>query len=470
METPLVGWALDPTLPETLTDQLYAAFRRRIGSAGLEIGMQVPPSRKLAQDLSISRTTVTRVYDQLLSEGVLVSRPGAGLFVASGAHVEWGGAAYKTERHMSQQTAQTELKRLVLSPAAPDDQLFPHREWGRHIARIARTNPQAFTAEADPKGDADLRREVCRFLAEWRGIQAEPEDVIITAGSIEALALCLRAIQPNHVAVEDPSYPPLVRLIQAQTPRGGEPRLTALEMSAEGACLPATRQDMVVLTPSAQFPMGGVMSPGRRQQYLAWAQAHDAVIVEDDYDSEFRYAGRPIPALASLDAQQNVIYVGSFSKVMSRSLRLGYMVMPSRLQGPLRRLIQSGTQVSRMPQPALASFMAAGGFYRHIRRVRRIYRDRRALVMEGLRDIFGPTAVQDHKTGMQVVAHLPTDVCDRVMVDRAQAAGLGVRALSSYAVKRTDLNGLIVGFAADEVEEIRTGLSVLLRIYTEYRG
>jgi GntR family transcriptional regulator/MocR family aminotransferase len=221
-----------------------------------------------------------------------------------------------------------------------------------------------------------------------------------------------------------------------------------------------------VLTPSHQFPLGGAMTPGRRLEFIEWAQDRNAWLVEDDYDSEFRYAGRPIPAMAGFDRLSRTIYVGSFSKIFSNSLRLGYAVVPAELLPAFRVMLEEfATKASLMPQQALANFIADGEFYRHLRRVRRIYGERRRFLLEALaRNFAGAGTFTDHQAGMQVAFHLKGGADDREVARRARREGLTVAALSSYCFRPGRLNGLLLGFCGFTEEELEEGLKRLARV------
>lgn len=464
-DAPLLGLVLQPDLPAALVDQIYDALRRRIVKGQLRYRERLPPTRRLAEELGVSRTTIVSAYDQLIAEGFAKSRPGAGVFVSNIGEVERKSGTVKPAVH--------EIP--VASPPPrpflhghPDMSLFPYRRWGRCVSRVARTEPEALIINEDRFGDRKLRVEICRYLSEWRGIVASPEQVLITAGSGDALEICVRVLmapgQHDAIALENPGYPPLASFAR----NIGLP-IQWMHVDDMGACPPASRKTgargtakLAVLTPSSQFPLGGAMPQARRSAFLAWAAENSAWIIEDDYDSEFRYAGQPIPALASMDARERTLYVGSFSKIFSNGLRLGFVVVPRGLAGKFHDALYSyGAKASLTPQRPLAEFLASGEFYRHIRRVRRIYAERRGMLISLLREYLPQADFTDHRAGMQIAVYLPDEISDKTLSQRAAKTGLTCPALSRYYAKGPAQNGMLLGFCGFTPEEMGDGFKLL---------
>ena len=286
----------------------------------------------------------------------------------------------------------------VEHPGYPDKRLFPARQWARCLARSARVNPEAMAINSSRLGDPRLRQAIAAYLADGAQLPA--------AGS---------------------------------TPR------------------------LVVLTPSHQFPLGGAMPVQRRQEYLHWARQNDSWIVEDDYDSEFRYAGRPIPALASLDSGARTIYVGTFSKVFSVGLRLGYLIMPQTLVADFEQTLNRfGVKAALPCQPALADFIESGEFYRHIRRVRRIYHERRRLMIDLLQQKLSPyLEFDDHQAGMLLTVRCKENMDDREIARRCREDGVIFPALSEYYSQPPAERGLLLGFCPFVESEIRNNVEIL---------
>ncbi len=459
---------IDPTDPASKTDQIIRALRERIGSGAIRAGGRLPSSRGLAADLGVSRGTVTAAYDQLTAEGFVEARRGAGLFVCPDVAALPGVAA--GPKGAPPPTAADDRRLALprpLRPGYPDMRLFPYREWGRVLARVARAEPHALTDPMPAFGDPVLRGAIARHVREWRGINADPSRIVVTAGAGEALEIALSALCPQHsrIGLETPGY---LRLRGWVARAGHIPHW--LPVDGQGATLPpaegAECPRAVILTPSHQFPLGGTMPTARRRSYLRWADAADSLILEDDYDSEFRYAGRPIPALASLDRQDRSVYIGSFAKVFFTGLHLGYLVVPDRHVATVEAaLARKGTRASTVAQRPLGRFMEEGGFHRHIRRVRRIYARRRQALVAALRDRLPEGAgFDDHPAGMQLAVHLPVGTDDGTLCRRLADRGVVARPLSPHhGPRHPGPPGLLLGFCGFDEDQIARAIPGLIR-------
>ncbi|MEX3010092.1 PLP-dependent aminotransferase family protein [Hoeflea sp. TYP-13] len=441
--------------------QVYEGLRERIASGVFENGGRLPPTRALAVELGVSRSTIVTAYEQLVAEGYVEGRQGSGYSVCHMGEVEF---AAKQEVPAKQISAPRRSRPKPFSPGVPDMRHFPYRQWARCVARVARNEPEALVIPDDLFGDLRLRQAICEHIFQWRGVRATAEQVLITAGSGDALEICIRALaEPgDRIGLEDPGYPQIRHFVSSL---GMKPLW--LEVGADGAELPPAsggkKPCLVVLTPTQQYPLGGAMTPGRRLEFLSWAERANGWLIEDDYDSEFRYAGRPIPALASFDRNERTIYTGSFSKIFSNNLRLGYLVIPDALtQRFAETLRRFGGKASVLPQRALATFFEDGEFYRHLRRVRRVYAERRRALIDLLKSELGAGAkIEDPQAGMQFVLCLP-DRCDDAALSRAAGAiGLSVSALSTYYAGSNPRKGLVLGFCGFTPEELRDGILAL---------
>lgn len=469
-EAPLIQLTIDPDDKTPMFAQVVAAFRERIVSGQIPAGSRLPASRNLAGDLGVSRATVIAAYDQLMAEGFIEGRQGSGVYVNALGDVELAGQSAAPSWPIAK--PETDTTPAPFQPGRADMRLFPHRKWGQCFAKVGRTQPEAFAVQSEPFGDPALRREIATYLTEWRGFSPHPDQILVTAGAADAIEICLRTlVQPGqYVALEDPGYAPLRNTVKAL---GFTPRW--LEHDGEGAKRPPpagnymVRSVVSLLTPSSQFPLGGTMTPGRRLEHLAWAKTQDSWIIEDDYDSEFRYGGRPIPALSSFDQSGRTLYVGSFSKVFSDSLRLGYLVAPERLIPRIDDTLKAfGSKASLAPQRPLALFMESGEMYRHIRRTRRIYGERRTALLDLLHVELGDVLNwTDHQAGMQIAVTWDAP-CDDVTVSRALAReGLSCPPLSGYFGQASAQNGLLLGFCAMTPEEMAAHMPTLKRILTQ---
>ena len=422
-------------------------------------GARVPSSRMLAAELSVSRLTVTTAYRQLVAEGYLVTRHGSGTFVAQ----DIPHLAPPAPRRPLPSTRSREP--LPFAMGLPDQSLFPHALWAWHLQRAWRAPKPALLHKGDAFGWLPLRSMVCEHLAAWRGLEAAPEQVVITAGAADALDIIARAaLRPGaKLAIEDPGWPPVRALL---TRLGLHP--LPLRIDGEGldpARIPPNTSGAIV-TPSRHYPTGTVMPLARRAALLHWAGANSALVVEDDYDSEFRYEGQPLPSLAGLDGLRRTLYVGSFSKLLSPSFRIGYLVLPEALVGAARDAFrQAGSRASLVPQPALASFMASGEFATHLRRMRRTYARRQAVLVSALAGVADQIEVHADPAGMHLCTPLLPNLAQRTtdvaLVQMASARGLTLSALSAQSALADPPQALLIGYASFAEDALRRGAGQL---------
>lgn len=457
--TSWLAFSIDRVSRTPVFEQICGAIRNQIVSGELAAGSKLPPTRAFATELGLSRSTVVTAYEQLVAEGYLHGRQGSGYTVCELGEVELPPARRaETEPNNSGRKKSP----VPFEASLPDMRLFPHRQWAKGLSRLCRNDPESLLRGGGVFGCAELRAAIADHVAEWRGIDASAEQIIVTAGATDALEICMRGLSAKgqFIGLEDPGYLPMRRFAESH---GLIPEY--LSVDCEGALIPGsgTRPRLVILTPSHQYPLGGAMSPQRRLAFIQWAKETDSWIIEDDYDSEFRYAGRPIPAMAGFDRLNRTIYIGSFSKIFSNTLRLGYLVVPKALVGKFHQTIgQFGVKASYLPQPALASFMASGDFYRHLRRVRRVYGERRKFLLERLsKDLAGLGFFRDHNAGMQVVFHLNEGFSDVAVAEKAKSLGLTVSPLSKYSAEARGVNGLVLGYCAFSESEMDEAMPAL---------
>ncbi|NRA53086.1 MAG: PLP-dependent aminotransferase family protein [Gammaproteobacteria bacterium] len=468
--------AIDRSRKTAIFEQICQAVRKQAHTGVLKLGSTLPATRVLAEQINVSRSTVVTAYEQLVSEGYLKGHQGAGYTLCATGSVELSSAII-TEEIVTEvvvteaivtdnvPTVESVPPLIPLAPSQPDMRLFPYRHWAKTMARVCRTNPQAMLTGAGTFGNLPLRQAIANYVKQWRGFEVSPHQIIVTAGATDALTICFRTLGKTgeFVGIEDPGYVPITRIV---TNQGLGP--VFLDIDQQGAQLPNPQENprMVVLTPSHQYPLGGVMSPQRRREFIHWANDNNGWIIEDDYDSEFRYAGRPIPAMAALDNLNRTLYIGSFSKVFSNTLRLGYLIVPRALVDPIRQTMDNyGLKAGLMPQQALAQFIDDGDYYRHLRRIRKIYSERRKFLVDELNQKFSRYGqVQDHPAGMQLVFHLNQGLSDVEISLRAKEAGLALVALSDSTIRKLNYNGFILGFCGDSPDEMGDGLNKLLDV------
>src|SRR6267378_446501 len=381
-----------------LSGEIYRQIRRAIVDGRLRPGEFLPPSRELARRLSVARTTVTVAYDRLAGEGFVSSNVGAGTFVNE--HI--APSPNQTKARLADgplrplpiwdsiplSTAFAASAQFDFRTGLPDASLFPHDRWRRLLSRQLRSEIVGEGVYGDPAGYRRLREAIARHIGVARGVEASAEDVIVVSGTQQALDVVARTLlKPgDQVAVEDPGYPPIRWLFESLGVR-----VSGVPVDQHGIIVDALPRHarLVYVTPSHQYPLGVSMSLSRRRALLAWAERNDAAIVEDDYDSEFRFEARPIEPLQTLDKSGRVIYVGSFSKTMLPTLRLGFLVTPPSIRAAVQRAKQVTDWHTALPlQMALARFIDDGGFARHVRKMRNIYRVRHAMVTHGLSNEF----------------------------------------------------------------------------------
>ncbi|WP_370942966.1 PLP-dependent aminotransferase family protein [Amycolatopsis sp. cg5] len=447
-------------------DEIYRQLRAAILDGRLRAGDPLPPTRELAKRVEVSRNTVSAAYDRLTAEGFLEARVGSGTFVRDGA-----GRAVRPEpsarsplRPVEIWDAMPDAPRSFVTTAefdfragVPDLRRFPFDTWRRLVANQLRESAADVLTYGDPQGHPKLRAAIARQIGLSRGVRAEPDDVLVTGGAQQAIDLIARILlRPGeHAAVEDPGYPPPRLLFQTLGAR-----VHAVPVDDEGLVVDAIPAGcrLVYVTPSHQYPFGTAMSLRRRLALLDWAERHDAAIIEDDYDTEFRYAGRPLEPLHSLDSSNRVLYIGSFSKVLAPGLRLGFLVAPPSLRVALTKAKSlTDWQTSNPIQAALAQFMDEGGFARHVRASRREYEARHALVGRVLaRDFAGLLTPIPSSAGLHVSAFASTDM--RPIVKAARKAGIRLYSLEGFTARKEEVHGLVFGYGAIPLDRIEPGL------------
>jgi GntR family transcriptional regulator/MocR family aminotransferase len=458
MSSTWLAFTIDREAKTPVFEQICDGLRQEIRSGTRPKGTRLPPTRSFADDLGVSRSTVVTAYEQLVAEGYIEGRQGAGYEVC----IDEAPEIDVIPAPSGLNSLPPEDPPYGFLSGNPDMRLFPYRAWAKTVARVARKTPVDLLVSQSIQGYPALRRAIAEHVREWRGVVAASEQIFVTAGSIEGLELCLRVLSKagDPIALENPGYLPMRRQVASMGMA-----VVDLDLDTQGACLPTQSAALAVLTPSHQYPLGGTMSASRRQEFLAWAKATESWIVEDDYDSEFRFSGRPIPAMAGFDGLQRTIYVGSFSKVFSSGLRLGYVIPPIELRDRFAQALRHfGSKASVTPQAPLAEFMQNGDFYRHLRRVRRHYGRRRTVLLETLARDFGDVGtVTDHQAGMQIVLQLKPHLDDVHIETTAAEMGVTVQALSRYYSGATKGNGLVLGYCGMDETETLQALGILRR-------
>jgi GntR family transcriptional regulator/MocR family aminotransferase len=461
-----------------LGEQLYRQIRAGILETRLQAGAAMPASRQLAVRLGVSRNTVTAAYDRLVAEGYLTARAGAGTFVSSLSLPDLGDGGERPVGPLRPRPGWDEVglpEDLTATPVfdfrvgVPDVHLFPHMTWRRVVAHQLRAGASGNGMPGDPAGHPGLRTAIARRLRLSRGVTAGRDDVVVTSGTQQAIDLIGRVlVEPGAcAAVEEPGYwSPL------QAWRSVGAQVATVPVDGEGLvvdALPATAR-LVYVTPSHQFPTGVAMSLRRRMELLAWARRHGAAIVEDDYDSEFRYTAQPLESLHSLDRDGRVLYVGTFSKVMLPTLRIGFVVVPPGLHHAVRAAKFVTDWHTSLPlQAALADFLDEGALDRHLKRAGREYRKRRDRIMAALTGPLSPwLSLIPSAAGLHLSAFFrhPERIDVGQLLARADAAGVTVWDFARISTAGPGSRpGLMFGFGAIATDRVDEGLRRLHRCF-----
>ncbi len=488
----LAAMPLDRRSGTPLFRQLYQQIKDAILAGDVKAGARLPATRELGRQLAVSRQTVLSAYEQLMAEGYLEGAVGKGSFVSASLPAAGRAAPRPTRpdaapplvrplsaRGEAMAAAMARVRHhdgplRTFRASMPGLDLFPFEVWrkieARHWRRSQGSTGRVALGYGDAAGHPPLRELLCAYLKASRGVRCAPEQILITAGSQQALYLLAQVLLApgDGVWLESPGYQGALAPFAV-----AGARICAVPVDAEGmdvAYAAARHPDarMVFATPSHQLPLGVTMSLARRLQLLRWAEAHRAWIVEDDYDSEYRYTGPPLASLQSLDRANGVIYVGTLSKVLFPGLRLGYIVAPPGLVAPLARAKAVVDRHSpAMPQAVLADFIQEGHFARHIRRTRDAYGERRGAMLEALHArLDGALACGPSDAGLDLCVGVTNGLSEPDAAARAIAAGIDLRPLAYYTNPAAGPDcaappGLLLGFSAFTPEQIRAGVARL---------
>lgn len=473
-----------------LFQQIYEGIRQAILEGRLEAGARLPSSRVLADELGVSRTTVLLAYDQLLAEGYVNGRMGSGTFVATelpdaalraarkrGGVREEKPSAPRLSTYGARLTGEIEVPpartkgvRYDFRYGLPPVEEFPHETWRRIVARRLRSASLRSLQYGPAAGYEPLREAIASYLARSRAVSCRAENVLVINGSQQALDLTARVLLDpgDRVVLEEPQYQGARKIFQA-----AGARLVAVPVDAEGldtASLPRTARGakLAYVTPSHQFPSGAVMTLPRRLALLDWAESTGAYVLEDDYDSEYRYCGRPLESLQGLDRAGRVIYTGTFSKVLFPSMRVGYLVLPEPLFEPFSKAKWlADRHTPTLEQEALADFIEEGHFERHLRRTRTKNAARREALLESLDEHLGDRVkVQGENAGIHVIAWLRDVGVEEVdaLVERARSEGVGIYPVAPYYLDPPDRAGLLLGYTSLSERDIRAGVARLAKV------
>jgi GntR family transcriptional regulator/MocR family aminotransferase len=458
---------------DPLFRQIYLKLREAILSGAYRTGDKLPSTRELADQFGVSRTVVLAAYDQLLAEGYAVGRTGSGTYVASGVVVRAIRSESRVKIRLSEfgtsaadawPRVNVPLRRAPLLPydfayGRSDVETFPFEMWRRMLLRSARKASLSELDYGPASGNMGLREAICRHLVRSRSVVCDPSQVIVVNGSQQALDLIARVLieDGDAVAIEDPSYQgtrEVLRLAGA--------RLFAVPVDREGLNanqLPTTAR-LAFVTPSHQFPTGAILPIARRMSLLEWARRTNAVIVEDDYDGEFRYGGQPLESLQGLDAEGRVVYIGTFSRTIFSALRIGYLIVPKGLVpafAAAKWLCDRHT--AALEQETLSLFISSGLYERHLRRLRRRTAARREVLLDSLAKYLGARVdMSGDGAGAHIVLWPRRRISEEAIVANAASLGVGVYGISPYYLKRPIRTGILLGYSRMREPQIREGI------------
>ena len=466
----LQGFSIERDSSVPIYRQLDASLRRLILDGTLAPGQKLPSTRELAQELGVSRITVKSVYEQLVAEGYALARTGAGTFVSDGLDFE-ASPKIRLPRYKARppDVAISERARTIMSskasvrhgetdpfrPGVPALDMFPVKVWNKYLLDATTCDERRNLSYGEVNGSAALRASIARHLTDARSMQVDPDQIVITSGAQQAFALIAFVMlskgdtvwyeNPGHIAGRD--------VMQIMGANVAPVPIDSEGMDLNFAAERHPRPTLIFTTPSHQQPLGTTMSLVRRLALLNYAQENGAWIIEDDYDSEFRYRGRPLPALSALDSERRVFYVGTFSKSMFAAIRLGYIVVPPGLVetfAQARNLL--GQSSSAVVEQALSRFMDDGRFVEHIRKMRRVYRERRDILFDCLtKDCADSLEPQPTDAGMHMLAWLKNGMDDQAAHLAMLEVGIESLPLSVYCIKPLGRSGIVLGFSgADE--------------------
>ena len=455
--------SLDPQSVTPLYEQIYQYVKEDIQSGRLACGVKLPSSRSLARYLEISRSTVELAYEQLLSEGYIETKPRKGVFVAQidGVYQFRREEQPGTER----QEEQREKYRYDFSPSGIDLKSFPYAVW-RKLSREVLLDDRAETFRlGDSQGEYGLRSAISSYLHQARGVRCRPEQIIVGAGNDYLLMLLINILgKDKKVAFETPTYKQAYRLFANLSQE-----VCTVPMDHSGMrtdLLEKSGAQVAYVMPSHQFPLGVVMPIRRRLELLKWADRGERYIIEDDYDSEFRYKGKPVPSLQGIDSHEKVIYLGTFSKAVAPSIRISYMVLPTPLLSLYqKRLSFYSSTVARTEQKQMYEFISRGHFERHLNRMRNIYKAKRDYILSKLSPYSEAVEISGETSGLHMLLTFKDGRSAKDILSAAKARKIILYDLSAYYLKPQHMtlkNTVILGYGALTEAQLKVQMPLLL--------
>ncbi|MGG0063213.1 PLP-dependent aminotransferase family protein [Bacillus subtilis] len=451
---------LNRTLDIPLYQQLYRYFKENMHRGRIQKGMKLPSKRLLANQLSISQTTVERAYEQLAAEGYIVSKPRSGWFA------DYHDSDFAYDRMPSttpiQQEAEENKQWIDFHYGNVDSSYFPFSAWRKSMVNSLDQYGHELYRPGHVLGEFELRTLIAEYLYQSRGVHCGPEQVIIGAGNPILLQILCQVFEPNiSIGYEDPGYPRARKIFEAN-----RMNIVPIPVDAEGICIQKIKEqqpNLVYVTPSHQFTLGTIMTINRRIQLLKWAAENQSFIIEDDYDGEFRYTGQPVPSLQGLDQHNRVIYMGTFSKSLLPSLRISYMILPSPLLKKGHEITSLYKQtVSCHSQLTLADFIKNGEWQKHINRMRKLYRKKRAIVLEAVqRELGEHVRIRGENSGLRILLDVYLPFGEKELIEKAKKHGVKIYPVSLSYQHHPPAKTVSLGFAGVSESDIREGIKKL---------
>jgi len=459
---------LNPTATEPMYEQIYNYIKNDIKNGALPCDSKLPSTRALAKHLDISRSTVQMSYDQLLSEGYIDSLPCKGYFVNKMDGLYNLVAIHKEKLHFEESKPEEYLYDFSARGIALDS--FPFNAWRKISKNVLIDDNKELFNIGNPQGELEFRNTICEYLHQSRGVNCQPEQIIIGAGNEYLLMLINQLINPSAIiAMENPTYNQAYRTFKSLARK-----VTPINMDKNGMSieqLGRSNATVAYVMPSHQFPLGIIMPINRRAELLNWANKRpDRYIIEDDYDSEFRYKGKPIPALQGSDLNQKVIYLGTFSKAIAPAIRMSYMILPYTLLEIYNQKCRFfASTVSRIDQTVVNSFIQEGYYERHLNKMRSLYKNRHDILMNELKAFENSFTIAGDNAGLHILLTAKFKTSEQDLIDSANSAGIKVYPLSNHFISNDPAqpsgSTVIIGYANINNESITQGMRLLKRIW-----
>jgi GntR family transcriptional regulator / MocR family aminotransferase len=459
----MLMFELNKNITKPLYEQLYLGIKTAIMSKQIEVGTKLPSKKKLADFLNISQTTIEVAYAQLIAEGFIMSKPRIGFFVEDINELPY----IETEQaELPVEDAKVKSFRFDFHPGKIDTDSFPFSQWRKYAKDLYDLPSKKLLQVGEPQGEYALRTEIAKYLYQSRGIVCKPEQIVIGSGTEQLLPMILRLLEnDSKFALENPGYSAIPRN-QLQN------RAIPIPVDEDGLIvdeLEKTNANVVYITPSHQFPTGAVLSATRRTQLLHWAtKLENRFIIEDDYDSEFRYTGKPIPALQAMDQNNKVIYLSTFTKSLMPSLRVAYFVLPSTLLKKYKETFSYySATVPRFDQHIVASFMRDGHFSKHLNRMRKIYRKKLDKMTHIFKLYYPEVIITGDQAGMHILISLPLSKSEERLKKVAAESSIAIYPVTDYLLKPIEYKypTFLLGFGGIPLEKIEDGIHQLMQCW-----